>query len=134
MYCIWFLIKNLFFKSYDDALGQRIWTHHYNISPYEQKAFAGVIIHGVSNRFRRLNNKPSMESLSHGVPNWFWRVKSNVFIILPPLFMDYLNHYSSSMRKTLVWWTRLITQMKNRLRRIVSYNFNYNNLIRNKKI
>ncbi|KAG8230135.1 hypothetical protein J437_LFUL010627 [Ladona fulva] len=42
----------------------------YRLSPFEQKAFAGAI--------------------SHGVPNMFRRFRSNVFRVAPPLVVGYL--------------------------------------------
>ncbi|XP_067613560.1 cytochrome b-c1 complex subunit 8 [Eurosta solidaginis] len=42
----------------------------YKLSPYEQRAFAGAI--------------------SHGVPNMFRRFRSNVFTVAPPFIVGYL--------------------------------------------
>ncbi|XP_064610020.1 cytochrome b-c1 complex subunit 8-like [Liolophura sinensis] len=42
----------------------------YSLSPYEQKAFAGAI--------------------SHGIPNMFRRFRGQVFRVVPPLIIGYM--------------------------------------------
>jgi len=44
-------------------------TTKYHLSPFEQKAFAGII--------------------SHGVPNTLWRIKCNILYWLPPFLLGY---------------------------------------------
>ncbi|XP_071450945.1 cytochrome b-c1 complex subunit 8 [Hetaerina americana] len=60
-------------------------TIQFRLSPFEQRAFAGAI--------------------SHGVPNMIRRFRSNVFRVAPPLIVGYLvydqveKHHQKLMRK-----------------------------------